>query len=40
MDAVHASFLSHQTQVLWTAQLLSLALPAYMVLMFGRFLLY
>ncbi|GAA1179433.1 cellulose synthase/poly-beta-1,6-N-acetylglucosamine synthase-like glycosyltransferase [Kitasatospora gansuensis] len=40
MDAVHAFFLSHRTQVLWTAQLLSLALLAYMLFVFGRFLLY
>ncbi|MGW4649152.1 glycosyltransferase family 2 protein [Kitasatospora sp. NPDC004289] len=40
MDVLRSFFLAHEAQVLWTAHLLSLVLLAYMVLVFGRFLLY
>ncbi|MER5864609.1 glycosyltransferase [Kitasatospora sp. NPDC002040] len=40
MDVVHTFFVAHRTGVLWAAHLLSLALLAYMVFIFGRFLLY
>ncbi|MFJ8041586.1 glycosyltransferase family 2 protein [Kitasatospora sp. NPDC096147] len=40
MDFLHAYFAAHQARVLWIAHALSLLLLAYMVLVFGRFLLY
>lgn len=39
-DALRESFLVHRSGVVQLAELLSLVLLAYMVLVFGRFLLY